>query len=133
MKKTLLLIILGLAAMAVQAQNAQVATLFHKNGMGNTESFYGDQALISALNNANQGDVISLSGATFLAPPQISIGITIRGAGMKADASLGTLPTVLQGNMRLSTNGKITIEGIYHNGNIDYSTSISSKSSKYCS
>lgn len=129
MKKTFLLMLFVLTAMVGEsfAQDAQVAMLYHKNGMGNTESFYGYQALISALNNANQGDVISLSGATFLAPSQISIGITIRGAGMKADAALGTLPTIIQGNLRLTSNGKITIEGIYHNGNIDYSTSISSK------
>ncbi len=83
---------LCLAAMAVQAQNAQVATLFHKNGAGNTETFYGDQALISALNAGNNGDVITLSGGAFQAPAEISKTVTIRGAGMVANPTLGTLP-----------------------------------------
>ncbi|MBQ9560449.1 MAG: hypothetical protein IJV08_10815 [Bacteroidaceae bacterium] len=132
MKKTLLLIILGLAAMAVQAQNAQVATLFYKNGLGNTETFYGDQALISALGKCNNGDVITLSGGAFQAPSEFNKSITVRGAGMKADPTLGTLPTVLVGDFRLTNNlySGLSFEGIYHNGTIQYGTSLAPQFTK---
>lgn len=129
MKKTLLLMLFALAIMGGKsfAQNSQVATRYAK-AYGTTETYYGDQAFINALQYAEDGDIITLSGGTFdVSNQSITKAVTVRGAGMKADATLGTLPTVLTGDFRLTVSEGFSMEGIYHNGTISYSTAQSPK------
>ena len=63
------------------AQNTLVATLSHGDAV---KMFFGPSALISANNEAENGDVITLSGGTF-ACPNFTKGITIRGTGVNAE------------------------------------------------
>lgn len=62
------------------AQNTLIATLSHGDAV---KMFFGPSALISANNEAENGDVITLSGGTF-ACPNFTKGITIRGTGVNA-------------------------------------------------
>lgn len=125
MKKTFLLMLFALTAMVGEsfAQNSQVATLNHE---GNISTYYGSDAFMNAYTMSADGDVIALSGGSFnVSNLVLSRGITIRGAGMKADASLGTLPTTLVGDFTLNNTSGLSIEGIYHDGILKFSTSVS--------
>lgn len=84
MKKILLAMaaLLGCATMSF-AQNNYVATLQHE---GEFTHYYGADALKSAYNAADEGDIITLSPGTFNSPGTINKGITLRGTGIDAAA-----------------------------------------------
>lgn len=93
MKKVLLAVVGILFAATSFAQNALVASLSHGTS---TTYFYGVTALQQAVNAAQSGDIINLSGGTFNAI-DISKGITIRGAGIDS-----AIPTDINGNITIN-------------------------------
>lgn len=100
-----------------------MATLNHE---GTISTFYGTVALRQAHAAAVSGDVITLSSGTFLST-DISKAVTIRGAGMDVTKvnDIVNEPTILSGNFNIKISaedtGRLTLEGIYHNGNIIFS------------
>ena len=120
--KRLISLVAVLACMAVgYAQSALVATLNHGEAVS---VFYGASALAEAYNAATHGDVITLSNGTFNSV-DIAKNITVRGAGMDE-----TVPcTRINGNFNLygvpdsvDATGHLTLEGLYHDGEISYTT-----------
>ena len=105
------------------AQTSLMATLNHE---GTISTFYGAVALRQAHAAAVSGDVITLSSGTFLST-DITKAVTIRGAGMDVSKAYDIVnePTVLGGDFRIKIpaedTGRLTLEGIYHNGNIYFS------------
>lgn len=93
MKKVLLAVVGILFAATSFAQNALVASLSHE---GTVTYYYGANALKQAVNAAQSGDIINLSGGTFNAI-DISKGITIRGAGIDS-----AIPTDINGNITIN-------------------------------
>lgn len=95
-----------------------MATLNHE---GTISTFYGTVALRQAHAAAVSGDVITLSSGTFLST-DISKAVTIRGAGMDVTKAYDIVsePTVLGGDFNIKIpkedTGRLTLEGIYHNG-----------------
>lgn len=100
-----------------------MATLNHE---GTISTFYGTVALRQAHAAAVSGDVITLSSGTFLST-DISKAVTIRGAGMDVTKvnDIVNEPTILSGNFYIKIpvedTGRLTLEGVYHNGNIWFS------------
>ena len=100
-----------------------MATLNHE---GTISTFYGTVALQQAHAAAVSGDVITLSSGTFLST-DISKAVTIRGAGMDVTKvnDIVNEPTILTGNFYIKIpaedTGRLTLEGIYHNGDINFS------------
>ena len=126
MKKTLLrLMMLFVAAVLtnnVFAQGSLLATLNHE---GTISTFYGAQAWKNAHDAAANGDVITLSSGTFLAV-NITKAITVRGAGMGIDSTAVSEPTVITGDFTINIaepgSNRLTLEGIYSNHTITYSS-----------
>lgn len=120
--KRLISLVAVLACMAVgYAQSALVATLNHGEAVS---VFYGASALAEAYNAATHGDVITLSNGTFNSV-NIAKNITVRGAGMDETGPC----TRINGNFYLygvpdsvDATGHLTLEGLYHDGNIYYTT-----------
>lgn len=112
--------------MVVFAQGSLLATLSHN---GEISAFYGASALASAVNAAENGDVITLSSGQFNAV-NISKLITLRGAGMSinTDSINGHEATIIQGaftiNQADSLEGRIVMEGLYFSGAIAYSGNV---------
>ncbi len=102
------------------AQTSMMATLNHE---GTISTFYGVNALKQAHAAAVSGDVITLSSGTFLST-DITKAVTIRGAGMDVSKAYDIVnePTVLGGDFNIKIpaedTGRLTLEGIFHNGNI---------------
>lgn len=99
-------------------QSTLVATLSRGDTLVSVH--YGIEALKDAYNDAQDGDLITLSSGSFKAV-SISKHITIRGAGMEEDTLNNSLPTILIGNFYIETQGNgniLHIEGIYHNEDI---------------
>ena len=100
-----------------------MATLNHE---GTISTFYGTVALRQAHAAAVSGDVITLSSGTFLST-DITKAVTFRGAGMDVTKAYDIVsePTVLGGNFNIKIpaedTGRLTLEGIYHNGDINFS------------
>lgn len=118
MKKLLSFIILFGLTLSICAQS-QIATLSHE---GKISTFYGANSLRDAHNQAENGDVITLSAGSFNAVDFTKL-ITVRGAGMgmKVDASsIYMEPTVIVGDFNVKADANnayhFTLEGI-SNGN----------------
>lgn len=100
-----------------------MATLNHE---GTISTFYGTTALQQAHAAAVSGDVITLSSGTFLST-DITKAVTIRGAGMEVTKAYDIVsePTVLGGDFSIKIpaedTGRLTLEGIFHNENINFS------------
>ena len=100
-----------------------MATLNHE---GTISTFYGTTALQQAHAAAVSGDVITLSSGTFLST-DITKAVTIRGAGMELTKvyDIVSEPTVLGGDFSIKIpaedTGRLTLEGIFHNENINFS------------
>lgn len=112
MKRILSSMIVALfATMQVMAQTSS-ATLTHD---GKLSSFTGENALSEALEEAADGDLITLSAGTFKGCT-IRKAITLRGAGMEAD-ELGRQTTISSDlNIYFSTGGStksFSIEGVF--------------------
>lgn len=101
---------------AVTFAQQQLATLNHNNDI---TVFYGADALVSAHNAAETGDIITLSSGVFNAT-NISKAVTIRGAGAWADTSGGN--TVIRNGFSINAGGDdvhhLTLEGIFALGGI---------------
>lgn len=117
----LVLSILSLFAGKASAQTSQIATLLHDESITN---YYGGTALVEAIGNAVDGDVITLSSGVFTAC-DLTKPLTIRGAGA-AFPEMGTdyVPTVLAGdfsiNYQASDEFRLSIEGIQNNEMISF-------------
>lgn len=114
MKKIFSFIILLGTTLTVCAQT-QIATLSHE---GKISTFYGVNSLKDAHNQAENGDVITLSAGSFKAVDFTKL-ITVRGAGMgiKVDASsIYMEPTVIVGDFNVTADANnthhFTLEGI---------------------
>lgn len=114
MKKLLSFIILFGLTISICAQS-QIATLSHE---GKISTFYGANSLRDAHNQAENGDVITLSAGSFNAVDFTKL-ITVRGAGMgiKVDASsIYMEPTVIVGDFNVTADANsahhFTLEGI---------------------
>lgn len=119
MKKIILSLVAAIVATtATYAQSSLIATLSHE---GAITTYYGTTALSNAHNAAVDGDVITLSSGTFSAV-EITKAITLRGAGMAIDPTTQSEPTILTGNFNITmaqeTANRLTIEGVYCNGEI---------------
>ena len=120
--KRLISLVAVLACMAVgYAQSALVATLNHGEAVS---VFYGASALAEAYDAATHGDVITLSNGTFNSV-DIAKNITVRGAGMDETGPC----TRINGDFNLygvpdsvDATGHLTLEGVYHDGDIYYTT-----------
>lgn len=123
MKKLLSFFLVLVCAMSSFAQTSLMATLNHE---GTISTFYGVNALKQAHAAAVSGDVITLSSGTFLST-DITKAVTIRGAGMEVTKAYDIVnePTVLGGDFNIKIpaedTGRLTLEGIYHNGYINFS------------
>lgn len=113
---------------AVFAQTSMLATLSHE---GEITVFYGANALKEAHAVAQHGDAITLSSGSFNAT-NITKAITLRGAGMEIDTLKNTYPTIINGDFSIligdNVSEKLTIEGIYSDGNITISNGLNNAS-----
>ena len=114
MKRFLSLIVACIGMIASYAQS-QIATLSHN---GEITTFYGAEALKTAHNNAEAGDVITLSAGSFNSV-NITKLITIRGAGMGVkvnDTDTYSDPTIIVGDFSVTADGNetnhFTLEGV---------------------
>lgn len=124
MKKFFISLVVSLMGTTMAfAQSSMLATLNHD---GTISTFYGSTALREAHAAAENGDVITLSSGTFVST-DITKAITLRGAGMGIDATTQSEPTIISGDIKININDtvtkRLTIEGIYNNSNVFYSTS----------
>lgn len=124
MKKFFISLVVSLMGTTMaSAQSSMLATLNHD---GTISTFYGSTALREAHAAAENGDVITLSSGTFVST-DITKAITLRGAGMGIDATTQSEPTIISGDIKININDtvtkRLTIEGIYNNSNVFYSTS----------
>lgn len=113
---------------AVFAQTSMLATLSHE---GEITVFYGANALKEAHAVAQHGDAITLSSGSFNAT-NITKAITLRGAGMEIDTLKNTYPTIINSDFSIligdNVSEKLTIEGIYSDGNITISNGLNNAS-----
>lgn len=113
MKRIALLLVLFCLSFAAFPQN-QVATLQHNDSI--TGVYYGPNALVSAYNAADNGDIISLSSGTFNPVNYYSKVLTLRGAGCVLDTLSNVLPTIIPG-IYLACDNNI-FEGIWFTGDV---------------
>ena len=103
----------------VSAQSSVLATLFHE---GEVSIFSGSTALRQAHAAATHGDVITLSGGSFMSV-DITKAVTIRGAGMEMSETQA-MPTIITGDFTInvtdSVSQRLIIEGIFHNQDLSY-------------
>lgn len=122
MKKFFLFTVALLGAMMVNAQQTEATTATLQAG-DVSKVFYGIDAFKTALTEAQDGSIITLSSGTFNVPASLGRSVKIYGAGMEDDAATGISKTTLRGN--ISINGvdgvqtdNIYMEGLYVEGNI---------------
>ena len=120
MKKLLLTVVSMLLTAASFAQNARVASLSHE---GNVTYYYGVNALQQAVEAAQSGDIINLSGGTFNAT-NITKAISLRGAGIDNSS-----PTYIAGdfNIEIASDdaNQFVMEGIECADKVTYSGTFS--------
>ncbi len=96
------------------AQNMMVATLTHGEEI---KMYYGSYAFRDAMNDANHGDMINLSGGGFQAT-NITKAVTLRGAGIDSGD-----PTYIVNDFNVqipsSTTERFSAEGIYFSGKMN--------------
>lgn len=121
MKKYFVTLFLSVFCFVVQvsAQSSVLATLFHE---GEVSIFSGSTALRQAHAAATHGDVITLSGGSFMSV-DITKAVTIRGAGMEMSETQA-MPTIITGDFTInvtdSVSQRLIIEGIFHNQDLSY-------------
>lgn len=128
MKKFYSLVLLTMMMVASKsfAQGSLLATLSHD---GNISAYYGAEALKSALAEADNGDIITLSSGQFNAG-NITKNVVIRGAGMSlsTDSLNSHEATLIQNNFTISLadtlDNHLIMEGLYFKGDITYSGTI---------
>ena len=121
MKKIISLLFAAFCATSlVFAQSSQLATLSHGSTI---TTYYGATAFKQAHTDAADGDVITLSSGSFNGFT-ITKAVTVRGAGMGMDTVNNTNPTIINSNFTVNVPAndsyRLTLEGIYHDGNITF-------------
>lgn len=114
MKKLISLVIMCLASMSMMAQTSLVATLTHE---GASSEFYGQAALVDAVNAAVDGDLITLSAGIF-SGTTINKSLNIRGNGAEPaeQATVINTKVILEKSAdENEANHWLNIEGIYFN------------------
>ncbi len=105
-------------AVMCYGQSNLVATLSHN---GKISVFHGASSLQQAMEEANHGDIITLSSGRYNAS-NITKAITLRGAGVEENAATGTFRTEIVGDFNInipdSVSEHLTMEGIYHGSSI---------------
>ena len=118
MKKLFLSLVALVMATMSYAQSNLVATLSHE---GEISVFHGSNSLRDAMAAADHGDIITLASGRYNSV-NITKAITLRGAGTEADdTSTGASRTEIVGDFNInipSTEKHLTIDGIYHDGDI---------------
>ena len=97
----------------------QLATLQHGDDLS---VFYGPNAFVNAHNAAQGGDVITLSGGSFM-PCTITKGITLRGAGCEIDTVANITPTIFSSGITLNVAdgpNALNVEGILFNCTVSF-------------
>ena len=116
MKKLFVSLVALVMATMSYAQSNLVATLSHE---GEVSVFHGANSLKEAMAAADHGDIITLASGRYNAT-DITKAITLRGAGIEADdTNTGASRTQIVGDFGIgipSTDKRLTIEGIYHDG-----------------
>lgn len=114
MKKFFLLTVLAMVCVAMSfAQSMMVATLTHGDQI---KMYYGNSAYQQAMNDADHGDVINLSGGGFLAT-NITKAVSLRGTGIDSGN-----PTYIINDFIVqipsTTSERLSAEGIYFSGRV---------------
>ena len=127
-----LLLINTLGATRLFAQSTLMATLSHE---GNVTTYNGTNAFSNAMNDAVDGDVITLSPGTFSAT-DITKAVTIRGAGGGCDGGWNeeawNHTTTINGGIDIRTSNAIVVEDVYFNNTLYYDyTDITNSNSKF--
>lgn len=122
MKKLLLSLVALLGAIAVNAQQTEATTATLQTG-DVSKVFYGIDAFKTALTEAQDGSIITLSSGVFNVPSNLDKSVKIYGAGMEDDAETGIVKTTLNGVIYINgvdgvQTDNIYMEGIYVNGSI---------------
>lgn len=127
MKKIVLLTIAFYATTLACAQNfstRQFATLSRNDTIVGT--YYGGNALRDALNQAQNGDVITLSSGNFTSYETFQPSVTIRGIGYTTDSIVEIGPTIITayyGYTNIYGNVQIEMEGVFFAGELRCSAS----------
>ncbi len=123
MKKLFLSLVALICAMTANAQQTEATTATLQTG-DVSKVFYGINALTSALAEAQDGSIITLSSGSFNVPGNIDKSVKIYGAGYLDDTETGVGRTLLNG--AITMNGiynehkdNIYMEGLYINGDIN--------------
>ena len=116
MKKLLLSLVALLGAIAVNAQVvSETISATLQNGE-TTTVYYGTDALKTALNNAVDGSIITLSSGTFSTPGNITKSVKIYGAGYENDPVTGVARTFLDGGINMSGVEGVHVDNFYMEG-----------------
>ena len=121
-----------MSASTMFAQGTILAVLRHGDQLS---TFYGVDALKSAMNAADHGDVITLSSGTFEGA-DITKAVTIRGAGFETDTIAKTNPTILVNSFNINVpdtiSQRLMVEGIYSNYTISVYNTLNNASFQKC-
>ena len=122
MKKIIFSFVALFCALTVKAQQTEAVTATLQNG-DVTTVYYGIDALKTAVTNAQNGAIITLSSGIFNVPSNIDKSVRIYGAGMDDDATTGIAKTTLNGKININgvegvQTDNIYMEGLYINGAI---------------
>ena len=122
MKKLFLFIIALVGTVPSFAQISDGVTATLQNG-AITTVYYGIDAFKTAITNAQDGGIITLSSGTFNVPDNIDKSVRIYGAGMEDDATTNIAKTYLVGGINIKgvegvQKDNIYMEGLYINGSI---------------
>lgn len=115
----LFVLLLSVAGTKNTFAQTQLATLQHGDDLS---VFYGTNAFVEAHTAAVGGDIITLSGGSFI-PCTITKGITLRGAGCETDTVANTAPTIFSSDITLDvadTVNFLNVEGILFNCKVNY-------------
>lgn len=119
MKKTFFLLIVFCAALIAnaQAQNDEPTAILQHGDQ--TTVYTTANAFQLAYNAAVNGDVITLSAGTFVAPTfRLTKSISIYGAGFEQVETTGTDKTIINGMLTLESISNAIFEGLYVQGDI---------------
>ena len=112
--KTILLSIIALCStVAAWAQNELATAVLHHESQ--TTLFTGSNALVMAYEAAVDGDVITLSSGSFVAPV-IAKAVSIYGSGCEGDATTKRNPTYITGEFTIKTSDNSTLSNIHLEG-----------------
>ena len=123
MKKIFLFTVALLSAITMKAQVVSETISATLQDGETTTVYYGTDALKTALNNAADGSIITLSSGTFARPDNIMKSVKIYGAGYEDDPITGVARTFLDGDIYMrGVEGvhldNFYMEGVYVNGEV---------------